>query len=473
MGCGILLSYPQIGIVAGVQGVLVYSLSSALPILLFAYFGPKVRKSCPEGFVLTEWVFQRYGYIAGLYLGILTILTMFLYMASEITSIQSLVELLTGMNGLPAVIVECVVTTIYTTLGGFHTSFFTDNIQGIMMTALLVVVSIAMGTEIHIDKSRIAESGLTLSTRLGWQLFYIFPVAIASNDFFLSGFWLRTFASRNDKELWIACSIATFIIFVYLTLVGFTGIIADWSHVYTGAEDEDSSLAFFMVVNTLPGWVVGFVLVFGVALSTAVLDSLQSAMVSSVSNDLFRNKLPDIWARLLVVVVMVPAIVVGLKSPNVLSIFLIADLISAAVVPSILLGLHPLFYFLNGFDIIASGCGGVLTVFLFGLVYYDGDRTQAGALLILQEGLFNDDWSAFGAFVAAPVGALLWLVGAVIVRWVSVLAYSTIKGNPRSIFTKPEEQVSTDPDGDSVIESSRDAIELASDDDGKAFAIAA
>ncbi|KAK7208540.1 hypothetical protein BZA70DRAFT_234740 [Myxozyma melibiosi] len=437
MGCGILLTYPQIGIVAGIQGVLVYALSSSLPIMLFAFVGPLVRKRCPEGFVLTEWVFQRFGYLAGLYLGVLTILTMFLYMASELTSIQYMVEYLTGVNGLAVMIVECVVTTIYTTFGGFHTSFFTDNIQGVMMTLLLIIVSIAMGTQIDIDTSYIKESGLTGSTKLGWQLIYILPIAIASNDCFLSGFWLRTFASRNDKELYISTGIATFLIFVYLTLTGFTGIIADWAHIWPGSDDEDSSLAFFMLVETLPGWVCGFVLVFGVALSTAVLDSLQSAMVSSVSNDIFRNKLSSIYVRAMVVVVMIPAVFVATKAPNVLSIFLIADLISAAVMPSILLGLVPHLYFMNGFDVIVSGCGGVLTVFLFGLVYYDGDVNSAGGLLLLKDGLYNDDWSAFGAFVAAPVGALLWLVGAVVVRAAAMWVYSKVAGVPYKVFDKP------------------------------------
>ncbi|KAK9465975.1 hypothetical protein V1512DRAFT_29731 [Lipomyces arxii] len=436
MGCGILLTYPEIGIVAGVQGVLVYALSSSLPIMLFALVGPLVRRSCPEGFVLTQWVFQRFGYLPGLYLGVLTILTMFLYMASELTSIQQLVELLTGVNGLPIVIVECVVTTIYTTWGGFQTSFFTDNVQGIMMTLLLVVVAIAMGTNIDIDRAQIAASNLTGSTKLGWQLLYILPVAIASNDCFMSGFWLRTFASRNDKELYIACGLATFVIFVYLLLTGFTGIIADWAHIYPGDPPQDAYLAFFLIVQTLPKWVICFVLVFGVALSTAVMDSLQSAMVSSVSNDIFRNKLHDMYVRALVIVVMVPAVVVALRSPNVLQIYLISDLISAAAMPSILLGLVPQLYFINGFDVIISGCGGVLTVFIFGCIYY-GTAKQGAGLLIMLNGLYGDDWSAFGAFVAAPIGALLFLVGSVLARCAFYYILSKFTDRPFTVFDKP------------------------------------
>ena len=72
LGSGILFAYPEIATIAGVQGLVVYSLSSALPLLIFAFLGPIIRRKCPEGFVLTEWTRQRYGAITAIYLSILT-----------------------------------------------------------------------------------------------------------------------------------------------------------------------------------------------------------------------------------------------------------------------------------------------------------------------------------------------------------------------------------------------------------------
>lgn len=96
------------------QGLLVYALSSSLPLLVFGALGPIIRRKCPEGFVLTEWTRQRYGAIGGLFLSVCTLITMFLYMVAELSALQQIVTLLTGLNGLPVVIVECAVTTIYT-----------------------------------------------------------------------------------------------------------------------------------------------------------------------------------------------------------------------------------------------------------------------------------------------------------------------------------------------------------------------
>lgn len=435
MGCGILFTYPEIAAIAGVQGLLVYGLSSALPILMFAFLGPKIRRATPHGFVLTEWARERYGPITGLYLSFFTIATIFLYIVSELTSIQYCIESLTTMNSLAVMIVEAIITTIYTSWGGFHTSFITDNIQGGMVLLLLIICSIAMGTQVHIDTSVIKPSGLLGASKLGWQLIYIFPIAIATNDCFLSGFWLRTFASRSDKDLLIGTSIATFIILVFLVVTGVTGLLASWSGLLL-PDKSDASYSFFYILLELPAWVVGFVLVFIVMLSTATFDSLESSMVSTISNDVFRNRLKLIWVRFLVVLVMIPSIVVATRAPNILTIFLISDLISAAVVPSLLLGLWSKMYFISGWEIIVSGLGGILSVFIFGTIYYNS-ALEGAKLIILQNGLYVDDWSAFGAFAVAPGGGLIFGAIMLVLRLSFLYIRSRVKGIPFTALDKP------------------------------------
>ena len=81
----------------------------------------------------------------------------------------------------------------------------------------------------HITRDAINSSGLLDATLLGWQLIYILPVAILTNDFFVSGFWMRTFASKTDKDLYIGVGIATVALTIILTLIGVTGLLAAWS----------------------------------------------------------------------------------------------------------------------------------------------------------------------------------------------------------------------------------------------------
>lgn len=109
-----LFAYPELGLIAGVQGVIIYALSSSLPLFAFAFLGPMIRKRCPEGFVLTEWTRQRYGVVAALFLSFMTLLTLFLYMIAELSAVGQVVEALTGFDPLPVMIAQAAVTTIYT-----------------------------------------------------------------------------------------------------------------------------------------------------------------------------------------------------------------------------------------------------------------------------------------------------------------------------------------------------------------------
>lgn len=321
--------------------------------------------------------------------------------------------------------------------GGFKVSFITDNIQGAMVIGLIILATITVGVETKIDRSLIASSGLTDATLLGWQLLYILPVAVLTNDFFLSNFWIRTFASKTDKDLWIGVSIAAVVTLVILTLVGSTGLIAAWSGAWPGDPAQDGSIAFFLLLENLPAWVVGIVLVMTVSLSCAAFDSFQSAMVSTASNDLFRNKINIWWIRAAVVALIVPTIVLALKSPSVLNIYLISDLVSASTIPVLLIGLSDRCYWWRGFEVVVGGLGGLVTVFIFGTIYF-GDARKGANLLLLEGGLYGDDWSAFGAFVAAPFGGILWGFGALALRLSYQWVAAKTKGERFTSLDRPE-----------------------------------
>lgn len=343
-----------------------------------------------------------------------SLVTLFLYMVAELSALQQTVTALTGMNGLPAVIVECVVTTIYTcknlphfmsswktsaglmiALGGFRISFITDNIQGAAVVGLIILAVITVGAETHIDHARIAASGLTKPSLLGWQLLYILPVAVLTNDFFISGLWMRTFASRSDKDLRIGVSLATGAVACILLLVGVTGLLAAWSGAWPGDPPQGGEIAFFLLLERLPSWVVAIVLIMVVALSTAAFDSFQSAMVSTGSNDIFRNRLNLWWLRLAVVLMIVPVVVLALKSPDILQIYLISDLVSASAIPVLCVGLVDYFYLWTGWEFIIGSLGGIFSIFIFGAIYFR-DAQQGANLLLLEGGLYAEDWSVFG-----------------------------------------------------------------------------
>ncbi|KAF8460484.1 hypothetical protein BDZ91DRAFT_773026 [Kalaharituber pfeilii] len=331
LGSSILFSYPA---------------CSALPLMVFAVLGPIIRRKLPEGFIMTSWVRHRDGEFTDAYISFLTLATMFLYMITELSALQQVIESIADIDCPRVIIVQVIVTAIYTSLGGFKVSFTTDNIQGVMICGLIIICAIAIGTTAEIDETLIEPSGLLKPSRLGYQLLYIFLVAI--------GFWMRTFASCIGRNLAIGISIATFIVFIILGLVGTTWLIAVWSGI-----ENPGSLAFFMLVAQLLAWDIGIVVVMISNRNPAVFDSFQSAMGFTASNDLFRNRINLIWIYGLVALNIIPVIIIAIKSPSILRIYLSP------------ISLH------------------------------------AAAKLLILESLYANGWSVFGTFLTAPINGLL------------------------------------------------------------------
>lgn len=313
-----------------------------------------------------------------------------------------------------------------------------------MVLCLVILGTITVGAKTHIDRSSIDSSGLLKANLLGWQLLYILPIAIITNDFFLASFWMRAFASRSDRDLRLGTGIATIAVLIILVVVGVTGLLAVWAGVVTD-PDTQSADAFFLLLAELPGWVIGIILVLVVALSTAAFDSLQSAMVSTASNDLFRNKLGIWWIRGAIVLIIFPVVVIALKAPNILQIYLISDLISSAIIPVLFIGLWPRFYYWSAWEVIIGGLGGLLSVFIYGAIYYK-DALKGAQLMLLESGLYEGDWGAFGAFVAAPVGGFLFALATLAIRSAILFLLAKKRGEEFTLFKRKSEMPRSDAD---------------------------
>ncbi|EIM19102.1 hypothetical protein WALSEDRAFT_61642 [Wallemia mellicola CBS 633.66] len=450
LGAGLQLTYPEVA-TYGLQPLITYSLAASLPLLTFPPLAAQLRKKCPEGFVLTEFIRARFGVVASLFLSLCSIVTLYVFMLSEMTSIYSVIQSLTGWSSetqnvwlIMPIFTEMMVTMLYTAWGGFKTSLITDTIQATLFILLVIICTIAIGVTVEIDTSMIQQrSELLRGSQLGWQLLYILPVAIVFNNYFLSSYWQRCYAAKTQKDLTIGCTLAAILIFCLTFLVGFSGLIAAWADVYPGPDsvnEESSSTVLFLLINKYcPPWISALMLVLSVALSCAAYDTLQTALVATVSNDVFRNKINIWWIRLILVVnAAVIAPVATNKVNDVLILYLIADLVSAAVMPAMLLGFTDKLYFLNGWDVTIGGLGGIFTVFLFGLVYYDGDAKSAAALLIINEGLYpsENSFECLGTFIAAPVGSILWTIAAFGVRVLYTYIRSRTTGSPFTVFEK-------------------------------------
>ncbi|PWN98943.1 hypothetical protein FA09DRAFT_296327 [Tilletiopsis washingtonensis] len=463
MSSSLFFAYPQIAVIpnSGILGLTAYAFATVVPLWAFALLGPFMRRVCPEGFTMAQYVRVRFGWPVGVLLAVIFCGFMLCFMIVELNTYGSVVNLLGGVNSTVAALVVAIITTIYTAYGGFKASLWTDNVQAIVIMIFIIIGGAAIGTRIEISQERIDSSGLLTANRFGGQLFFILPAALIFSQMFNQGFWQRTFASKNNKTLYLSVGLATLPLFAICFLVGMTGPLAQWAGLFDGvtAEDDGSS-NFFYIIATLPNWVQGLVLVLAGALTSSAYDTLQSAQISTIQNDVFMGRVNLWWCRLILLAINVPAVVLAVRNVDILQVFLIADLGAAAVLPGTLLGLIPSLHFLNGLDVFVGGCGGFFTVFAAGSVYYR-DAVQGGKLIALPLGLYvgGDDYSVLLAFFAAPLGSLGFTLASAGVRIGFMWLLAKRRGEPFVLerrtwnaaeFALPEDRPAVDSRDDSV-----------------------
>ena len=177
--------------------------------------------------------------------------------------------------------------------------------------------------------------------------------------------------------------------------VGAFGILAAGAGVA-----EIPALSVFGLLAELPTVVVVVVMGLGIALVASSVDTLENAIVSLVAAE--RPSIGLRGARTLTVMIMLPVTAVALVADSVLQLFLIADLLAAAVVVPALLGLWRR---ASGAAALAGGIAGLVGAFLGGLF---GRGDLAGAVDAVT---FADTVPTLPPFLGAVIGSTVVAVG--------------------------------------------------------------
>lgn len=451
MSGSLLQSYPQLALIpnAGVLGLAAYAFSTIAPVWAFAFFGPFIRRLCPDGFTLSEFIRRRYGWPIGVLSAMVFIGFMFCFMMVELNTYGSVIEEITGLsyNRVVGPLIIAITTTIYTAYGGFKASLYTDNVNAVIVIIFVILGAVAIAVKLPVTHERIESSGLLQAHSLGGQLWYILTISIIFSQMFNQGFWQRAFASRNNATLYLSVALATIPLFAIVFLVGMAGPLAQWGGVQdpidqatgTTANDptDDGSFALFHILESMPNWIQGVVLVLAGVLSSSAYDTFQSAQISVIENDLFLGRLNIWYCRVLLFVLNVPCVVLAIENIDILQVFVIADLIGLAVIPCIFIGLPRRMHFYNAFDVVAGGCGGFLTIWIFGTIFYR-DAKQGATLFSLPNGLYVEDYSVLGAFFAAPLGCIGFALASCGLRLLVLKLYSLATGKPFTALDAPE-----------------------------------
>ena len=177
-------------------------------------------------------------------------------------------------------------TLAYTLYGGLRASIFTDNIQMIVIGALLLIslvyINSSIGSEFSFEF--IYEKNpqlLSLSYVPGYTAGLTFFIAVAATNLFHQGNWQRVYAAKNFETLKKSLIISFFIIIPIVFYMGFTGMVA-----FSIDPTIRPDLGFFtLLLKEQTELFSLFVIVLGLALTISTVDTLINAISSLIVVD--------------------------------------------------------------------------------------------------------------------------------------------------------------------------------------------
>lgn len=334
LGAWVVFTPASFSLTAGYLGLMSYSVSSGITILIPGYFGPYIR-SYSESLSLNDFIKHRFGKTAQYFVTLLCLFNMIVGMVAEYTAIGDLYEKIVGGNRILIVVLIGVITSIYTAYGGLSVSIKTDRLQGIFVIILNIIFAIYMISTFRLDTSIPLTEDLD-ANESGYSSLIAMPLALAGSVVFSESFWQKAWAANSDKDLKKGSLIAAFIIIVIVFLFGFYGFIAAWA----GYSIPDTNLALFAIFeNNKDSWILVVICNMAVIMNESAIDSYQMGIVSSISSCFFKDK-PLYIAQILVVLINVPIIYLSLKNYGIINLFLSANLITCAASIPLLLGLN-------------------------------------------------------------------------------------------------------------------------------------
>ena len=358
MGIWILFGPSEVGYYGGFWDVVGYAVSASTPFLLLAYVGPMIRERLPSGVTLADYVRIRLGRPMQVYVGLISVLYMFTFLFAEFTAIGKGMETLSEMEPLIPMALVGIVTAGYVSRGGLPASLATDRVQAWTIMFLVVVLLLVLfGGDIGglIDDARAynPEDSWSIGSMSYMESFdsgLALIIAITAAEMFSQGNWQRAWASESDEALakgaWLAAALVLPLVFV----MGVLGTVVAGQGAVT-----DPSAAFFYLIEDAGVLFVAAFIVLAIALVCSSVDTLQNAIVASISRDLSDSTMSLQNARYLTIGMIPIAIylatgptlpftipLIGISAfdaGGVFQIFLFADLLAAATVMPVLLTL--------------------------------------------------------------------------------------------------------------------------------------
>jgi len=325
-------------------GVLGYSLASAIPAVVMIYIAPAIKDFVGDknGFSVTDFALSRFGRTTQLVTAFMSTMYLFIYLCAEITTIGNVAVLFCGASDeytRKAVLATlCVITLTYTMLCGLPASVVTDRLQGIMISGFMIFFTILV-----LAKNRVSASAMkaaSKSTTSGFTVMVTLIIAVLAAELFNAGQWQRVYAAKSTQDLRKGLAFGAALIFIVMWFFGVLGVIAaaKYADDFANYQKFHYLAYFYLAENLAKGWHV-LILIFATALCVSSVDSIQNGLTSVLYRDILNYGIPVNSVRVICAALNVGAIFVAIDKIDVLSLFLMVDLVCALAAPALYLGL--------------------------------------------------------------------------------------------------------------------------------------
>ncbi|GIL45946.1 hypothetical protein Vafri_3056 [Volvox africanus] len=430
VGAWCITSPSSFAVWTGILGLVMYAFSSGIPVLIIALFGSKVQSLYPDVCTMPDFVGKRFGPVARTLVVIISLFNMSIALLAEYTTIGLLFKYFVGSVDYPIVIVVGILTMIYTAYGGLYISIITDQAQGILTAAfivILVIYTIATFRPDSLPKPLPDYLGVTTG---GYSSIYSMPCSLIGATVFSEAMWQKVWASESKAAVLFGGGLGFVLITVAVFLFGFGGWLAAWGGYVT--EDTDPNLYLFQVFSSerdeaSPGasvqvssWVGVITLILAATMNESAVDSIQNGITAVLAQHFFKGQ-HTIFPRIVVLLVNIPLIVISLQGYKILSLFLITNLLTTCCFLLVVLGLSArLKPYLSETALVFGFSVAMLTVTAYGIGRYWNPDDRAGSVRNGAKYVWYDNLYDWDIFLVASgfslVGAAMWAIPAYLLR---------------------------------------------------------
>ena len=323
----------------GIGAVIGYALGTAFPMIFLISLGKRIRTEFPKGSTLIEFLRKRFGKSLFKLIMLMTVFYMFIFLCAEVTAVAILINYISGTDFWVTSLIILIATLAYTLYGGLRASIFTDNIQMIVIVALLLisVFYLISFTGDQFSFSFIKEKSphlLSASYVPNYTAGLTFFIAVAATNLFHQGNWQRVYAAKNNDVLKKSLIVAFIIIIPIVFFMGFSGLVA-----VSANPKVIPDLGFFsLLLSEQTEFLSLIIVILGLSLTISTVDTLVNAISSLIVVDgkatlnLSKKTNYLTLSKYFIVVLSIVAFAIASKGFSVLYLFLLADLFCCAFV---------------------------------------------------------------------------------------------------------------------------------------------